>query len=99
LRGGWRWRVSGGPSGAPALGPTPCPYRESAIDNPVAPISHHWLDSTHIAFGVVTAGVVSNRWQLEASAFNGANRTTTARTSISRRSSVFLIMRPPRHTM
>jgi hypothetical protein len=25
------------------------PYRR-------APISHHWLDSTHITFGVVTAG-------------------------------------------
>ena len=24
------------------------------MSNPVAPITHHWLDSTHISFGVIT---------------------------------------------
>ena len=38
------------------------------MDNPEAPISHHWLDSTHIA---VTAGVVVSDWKVEASAFRG----------------------------
>jgi hypothetical protein len=41
------------------------------MDSPEAPISHHWLDSTHISFGVVTAGVVFDRFKLEASRFNG----------------------------
>jgi hypothetical protein len=71
LRDGWRWQVSGGPSGSPALGPPAFPHRASAADNPIAPISHHWLDSTHISFGLVNAGLSSDRWRLEASLFNG----------------------------
>jgi hypothetical protein len=43
----------------------------SIMDSPEPPISHHWLDSTHIAFGVVTAGYVHGRWKLEASRFRG----------------------------
>ena len=41
------------------------------MDNPAAPISHHWLDSTHITFGVLTAGIAQKTWQLEGSWFNG----------------------------
>jgi hypothetical protein len=41
------------------------------MPNPLAPISHHWLDSTHITFGLVTAGVYANRGKAEASVFNG----------------------------
>ena len=41
------------------------------MDSPEAPISHHWLDSTHISFGVVTGGVVLDRVKLEVSRFNG----------------------------
>jgi hypothetical protein len=59
------------PSGEPALGPPAFMHRASASDNPAAPISHHWLDSTHISFGVVTAGVARKAWQIEGSAFNG----------------------------
>lgn len=59
------------PSGEPALGPPAFPHRMSAMDNPAAPISHHWLDSTHIAFGVLTAGFAQKTWQLEGSYFNG----------------------------
>jgi hypothetical protein len=68
---GWRWHVYGGPAGEPALGPAAFPHRPSAMGNPVAPIAHHWLDATHIAFGVLTSGVSSRRWRLEASMFNG----------------------------
>jgi hypothetical protein len=46
-------------------------HREAIMDSPEAPISHHWLDSTHISFGVVTAGLVLNRVKIEASRFNG----------------------------
>src|SRR5436305_5716113 len=42
--------------GEPAFGPPAFMHRESIMDSPEAPISHHWLDSTHISFGVVTAG-------------------------------------------
>lgn len=58
-------------AGEPALGPTAFPHRLSALANPVAPIAHHWLDSTHIAFGVATAGIFGRRWKVEGSAFNG----------------------------
>jgi hypothetical protein len=63
--------VYGGLPGEPALGPPAFMHRTSGMDNPEAPISHHWLDSTHITFGVVTAGVVIDNWKLEASAFRG----------------------------
>ena len=56
--------------GEPALGPPAFMHRTSGMDIPEAPITHHWLDSTHITFGVVTAGAVDN-WKLEASAFRG----------------------------
>ena len=71
LRGSVRWQAYGGPAGEPALGPVAYPHRLSAMPNPVAPIAHHWLDSTHITFGVITGGVYGARWKAEASVFNG----------------------------
>lgn len=65
------FEVYGGPAGDPALGPTAFAHRPSAMPNPVAPISHHWLDSSHISFGVLTGGVYGRRWKTEASIFNG----------------------------
>jgi hypothetical protein len=61
----------GGPVAEPALGPSAFMHRASARYNPEAPITHHWFDSTHITYGVVTAGIAAPRWQLEASAFRG----------------------------
>ena len=63
--------VYGGLPGAPAFGPPAFMHRMSAMDSPEAPITHHWLDSTHIAFGVVTAGVTIGPAMIEASRFNG----------------------------
>ena len=57
--------------GEPALGPTAFMHRTSGLDNPEAPITHHWLDSTHVVFGVVTAGVALDTVKLEASTFRG----------------------------
>jgi YHS domain-containing protein len=71
LMGGIRWQVYGAPAGEPALGPVAFPHRVSAMPNPLAPISHHWLDSTHIAFGVITGGLYGSRWKAEGSLFNG----------------------------
>lgn len=59
------------PSGEPALGPTAFPHRTSAMSDPLAPLGHHAQDSTHIAFGVVTAGVMMRTVKLEGSWFNG----------------------------
>lgn len=58
--------------GEPALGPTTFMHRFSGMELPEAPIGHHWLDSTHITFGVATAGLTLGRWKVEASAFNGS---------------------------
>jgi hypothetical protein len=63
--------VYAGLPGEPAFGPPAFMHRLSIMDSPEAPISHHWLDSTHITFGVVTAGFVHDGWKLEASRFHG----------------------------
>jgi len=63
--------VYGGPVGEPALGPSAFMHRASARYNPEAPITHHWFDSTHITYGVVTAGLAGKAWQIEGSAFRG----------------------------
>jgi hypothetical protein len=59
------------PAGEPTLGPTAFMMRPSAMDNPIAPIGHHWQDVTHVSFGVLSAGVFTKRWKLEGSWFNG----------------------------
>jgi len=61
----------GGLPGEPAFGPPAFMHRLSIMDSPEAPIAHHWLDSTHITFGVVTAGVVVGPVKVEASRFHG----------------------------
>ena len=68
---GLRWEIYGGPAAEPALGPVAFPHRVSAMPNPIAPLSHHWLDATHVLFGVVTGGVYGPKWKGEASLFNG----------------------------
>ena len=63
--------VYAGLPGEPAFGPPAFMHREAAMDSPEAPITHHWLDSTHISFGVLTAGLVLDRVKVEVSRFNG----------------------------
>jgi hypothetical protein len=46
-------------------------HRQAILDSPEAPITHHWLDSTHITFGVITAGLVLDDFKIEASRFHG----------------------------
>ena len=60
-----------GLAGEPALGPVAFMHRLSGEDNPEAPLTHHWLDSTHVSYGVVTGGYIWRQFKLEASAFNG----------------------------
>lgn len=63
--------LAGGPSAEPALGPVAFMHRASAMENPMSPIAHHTLDSTHIAFGVLTAALDRGPWTIEGSVFNG----------------------------
>ena len=71
LAAGISFSVYAAPVGEPALGPMAFIMRPSAMDNPVAPIGHHWQDATHVSFGVLTAGLFTKRWKLEGSWFNG----------------------------
>lgn len=57
--------------GEPALGPVAYVHRPSAMNNPDAPIGHHWQDATHITYGVLTGGFSYDRVKFEVSAFNG----------------------------
>jgi hypothetical protein len=57
--------------GEPALGPPTFMHRVSGLDSPEAPIGHHWFDSTHITWGVLTAGYSTRTWKIETSRFTG----------------------------
>ncbi|MBC7519779.1 MAG: hypothetical protein H7268_01600 [Sandarakinorhabdus sp.] len=54
-----------------AFGPPAFMHRAAILDSPEAPISHHWLDSTHISYGVATLGLVVGNAKVEASGFTG----------------------------
>jgi hypothetical protein len=69
---GYSLTVAGAPVGEPALGPVPFMHRSSAYENPTAPLGHHTFDSTHLASGVITAGIDRGPWQAEGSVFHGA---------------------------
>jgi hypothetical protein len=69
------WLLYGGPSAEPALGPVTYMHRQSASENPEAPLGHHLQDSTHTSFGVVTTGFIFDfakfaLFKVEGSAFN-----------------------------
>lgn len=57
--------------GEPALGPPAFMHRISAMNNPDAPIGHHWQDASHITWGVLTAGYAYDKVKFEFSAFRG----------------------------
>ena len=57
--------------GEPALGPATYMHRFSGQENPEAPLGHHWLDSTHITYGVATLGWIRGGLKLEGSVFTG----------------------------
>jgi hypothetical protein len=57
--------------GSPAIGPTPFMHRASARNNPTVPLTHHYLDSTHITTGVVRGGLGARGATIEASVFRG----------------------------
>ena len=57
--------------GEPAVGPTAFMHRISSLNNPDAPLGHHWQDATHITFGVATVGIRLKQVKLEYSQFTG----------------------------
>lgn len=57
--------------GEPAFGPVAFMHRVSSLNNPDAPIGHHWQDATHITFGVGTLGLRYKTLKLEGSVFTG----------------------------
>jgi hypothetical protein len=63
--------VYAAPVGEPALGPNAFMHRASAATDPFSPIGHHWEDSTHVSFGVFTAGLFFKQVKIEGSIFNG----------------------------
>jgi hypothetical protein len=63
--------IYAGLPGEPALGPATYMHRFSGMDNPEAPLGHHWLDSTHVTFGVATLGWIRGNVKLEGSLFTG----------------------------
>ena len=67
---GFTLMLAGAPVGEPALGPVAFMHRSSAVENPMSPLGHHTFDSTHIAMGVLTAGLERGPVQVEASVFH-----------------------------
>jgi hypothetical protein len=63
--------LSVGYPGEPALGPPVFMHRLSAMNNPDAPLSHHYADATHITFGTATLGFRYKNVKLEGSIFTG----------------------------
>jgi len=57
--------------GPAPLGPPVFMHRQSAIYNPQAPLSHHYIDSTHVSPGVVSLGVERSGFKIEGGAFHG----------------------------
>ena len=71
LARGYALTLAGAPVGEPALGPVAFMHRASAAEQPTAPLAHHTMDSTHLAMGVLTAGIDRGPWQIESSIFRG----------------------------
>jgi hypothetical protein len=63
--------ASFGYPGEPALGPPVFMHRLSAMNDPDAPLGHHYQDATHITFGVATLGFRIKDVKLEGSVFTG----------------------------
>jgi hypothetical protein len=71
VAGRWGVMMYAAPVGEPAIGPVAYMHRPSALNDPFAPLAHHWTDATHITYGVLTAGVFTRELKLEGTLFNG----------------------------
>jgi hypothetical protein len=59
------------PVGEPGIGPVAYMHRPSALNDPFAPLGHHWTDATHITYGVISAGLFTGHVKIEGTLFNG----------------------------
>lgn len=57
--------------GEPAISAPTFMHRVYALNDPDAPLGHHWQDATHITFGVATLGVRVDKFKIELSDFTG----------------------------
>jgi len=57
--------------GPAPIGPPVFMHRPSAAENLQAPLSHHYLDATHITPGVVAIGIEREGFKFEVGAFHG----------------------------
>jgi len=57
--------------GPAPIGPAVFMHRPSAVENPQAPLAHHYLDATHVTPGVISFGVKRSGFGVEAGAFHG----------------------------
>ena len=64
-------RFAVAPVGEAGIGPPAFMHRRSASENPIAPLSHHTFDSSHITMGVVAAGVDAGPVTFEGAVFHG----------------------------
>jgi hypothetical protein len=71
VAGSWGVMAYVAPVGEPAIGPVAYMHRPSALNDPFAPLGHHWTDATHITYGVITAGIFTRHLKLEGTLFNG----------------------------
>lgn len=63
--------VAGYLVGPAPIGPQVFMHRPSAVENPQAPLSHHYLDASHVTPGVISFGIERSGFQLEAGVFHG----------------------------
>ena len=67
-----RLLLTAGLRAEPAVGPVAFPHRPSSAEIPMAPLSHHNIDSTHISDDVVSALWGNRVVSVEGSLFHGA---------------------------
>jgi hypothetical protein len=63
--------LAAAPVGEAAFGPVAYMHRASSAENPIAPLSHHIFDSTHMASGVVLGRLDRGQFSVEGSVFHG----------------------------
>lgn len=57
--------------GEPPISAPTFMHRIIALNDPDAPLGHHWQDATHITFGVATLGLRVDKFKIELSSFTG----------------------------
>jgi hypothetical protein len=72
LTGGTALRIVLAPVGEAGIGPPAFMHRRSAAENPIAPLSHHTFDSTHVTMGVVGLGLDAGALSVDGAVFHGA---------------------------